>query len=163
MIKKRSAKYIVFGIIVILIGMIGYFVEQTYYRGTSLGLTSCNDKLYESKDVSVWETRLVDEGFKVYSVTQFCELNNGFKTVTFKIDAIKLPVAMALFDTKNELMRNVSFECRGLGGEGAHLYVKRIIDEVIMADCPSGHISAVSGQTYEIDYNTFEYKLIKDE
>lgn len=133
----------------------------------------CNDRLFEDKsEADTWTRNLQNGGASggqvgIYSVTQLCELSNGYKTLTFKQDRTVtndgIPPAIAIFDTVNELENYNSLECRALGGEGAHLFVTSVNDENITAECRSGHMGQSSVQTFEIDRETLKAEMINDQ
>lgn len=131
----------------------------------SISINDCADftgNNNSSAFLDEWQARL-SNNFSVYATIQHCNLSDGRSLVSFKKSENKLPPALALYNNQNKLVKNTEFDCKALGGDGPALYIKELNEDTITVYCRDGHLGESVKQTFEVNINTFEKRLVDEE
>ncbi len=139
----------------------------------------CDDSIFldRPKEYDFWESRFSElyPDLNVYDAGAYCRLNTGGRLISFshfskdskglsgKELMDKAGQTIILFDASNTLLRATEgFYCKTSGDLGYPTF-KSLIDGKVIMNCESGDAGWHFKSTYELDFDTFDFRLINEE
>lgn len=146
--------------------------QEIVEEGIKKSFVLCIDSLYSyNRDqYNVWKTKLSElyPSLRVYDVGAYCELNNGNKLISFSHFPANGEISVAgqtiiLFDENNNILKATqNFYCQTIGDLGYPVF-KSLENDIVTMTCSSGDAGHFLKSTYELDLNTFEFRLINED